>query len=356
MPKKQKRLSIRQALQIVFITGFITFALLFINDVLITPYRINKSLEKASDYYSAEEPSEPEDTLDTDASEPDTPGQNAGEQNPDEADSRDQEEAALPDRDEQGRLLRFRKLLEMNDDVKGWIKIPDTNIDYVVMQSGREDPEYYLRRDWQRNDLKAGSLFLDARGSLEEHSRNLTIHGHNMTSTDNMFHYLVKFKELDYYKERPVFTFDSIYDTGKWKIFAVFITNGSSKKEEIFDYTRADFEDDADFLNFVYQLKIRSIYQIDSVDINETDQLLTLSTCSYEVKDYRTVVVARRVREGEEETVDTESAVLNPKPLFPYSYYYRYGGRAPKLSATFEEAYANGEIGWYQADTSQLQD
>jgi spermidine synthase len=227
---------------------------------------------------------------------------------------------------------------------------------YVVMQSGKEDPEYYLYRDLEGKNLKAGSLFLDSRSSLEEHSRNLTIHGHNMTSTDNMFHYLVKFKELDYYKERPVFTFDSIYDTAKWKVFAIFITNGTSAKEELFDYTRADFKDTSDFLNFVYQLRIRSIYNIDSVDINETDQLLTLSTCSYEVKNYRTVIVARKVREGEDAAVDVEKAGLNPKPLYPYSYYYRYGGQAPKLTDTFEEAYSKGEINWYNPDPFQTTD
>ena len=42
-------------------------------------------------------------------------------------------------------------------------------------------------------------------------------------------------------------------------------------------------------------------YNIDDIDINEDDQILTLSTCSYELANYRIVVVARKIREGEEQ-------------------------------------------------------
>ena len=102
------------------------------------------------------------------------------------------------------------------------------------------------------------------------------------------------------------------------------------------------------FLNFIYQLRIRSIYNIDAVDINENDQIITLSTCSYEVKNYRTVIVARKLREGEDPFVDVDRVTLNTEPLYPSTWYYRYGGKAPKLTQTFEEALENGEIKWYQ--------
>jgi sortase B len=339
----KKKLNGYQLLRISFSIGFVLFAALFINEVLITPYRINKSIEKTNQLYKAGVVSIAQVTA--------TPTPSVA---PSTEDPSIEEVASIPDpsRDNMGRLLQFQDLLALNEDVKGWITVPDTNIDYVVMQSNNGDPEYYLNRDIEKNKLKAGSLFLDYKSSVESNSQNLTIHGHNMTSTDNMFHYLVKFKELDYYKARPAFTFDTILQTGQWKIFSIFITNGGSEKEELFNYTRADFKDSGEFLNYVYQLRIRSMFHIDTVDINENDQLLTLSTCSYEVKNYRTVIVARKVREGEEPTVDVESVTINMEPLYPYSYYYRYGGKAPELTKTFEEALANGEISWYSPTIS----
>ncbi len=343
---KRKQINVYKLLRIAFSVGFVVFAALFINEVFVTPYRINRSIEKTDRLYKPnmantnQNTATPAPTIDpTDVellknAEPDTNSEEAAT-------------AMEPNRDSQGRLLQFKDLLAVNEDVKGWITVPESNIDYVVMQSANGDPEYYLTRDIEKQELKAGSLFLDSKCSIENKSQNLTIHGHNMTSTDNMFHYLIKYKELDYYKERPVLTFDTIYQTGQWKIFSVFITNGSSVKEKFFDYTKPKFNGDSDFLNYIYQLRNRSILNIDSVDINESDQLLTLSTCSYEVKNYRTVVVARKVRDGENPSVDVDRVTVNPEPLYPYSYYYRYGGKAPELTETFEEALENGEIKWY---------
>lgn len=325
--KPKKKFGVYQVLQLVFTLGFVIFTGLLINETLITPYRINHSIQKTKALHISSSNTSQASNIRKVTAIP-TPD---------------------PNRDSQGRLLQFKNLLAANEDVKGWITIPDSNIDYVVMQSGTDDPEFYLNRDMDKKELKAGSLFLDYKSSVETSSKNLTIHGHNMTSTDNMFHYLIKYKEPDYYKERPIITFDTIYQTGKWKIFAVFITNGTSDKEDLFNYTLADFHDTSAFLNFIYQLRIRSIYQIDNVDIKENDQLLTLSTCSYEVKNYRTVIVARRVREGENEAVDVNSVTINPEPLYPDSYYYRYGGKAPELPSTFEEALSEGVIHWYTA-------
>ncbi len=327
-----------QFLRVVFAAGFVVFAGLFINEVFITPYRINQSIQKTEAIYASSQQAMTSTEAPSTTQEESTPANGITVPPVPTVD---------PTRDGQGRLLQFKDLLAMNEDVKGWITIPDTNINYVVMQSGKDDPEYYLTRDIEGQELKAGSLFIDAKGSAEDGSKNLTIHGHNMTSTDNMFHYLINYKELDFYKERPSFSFDTIYQKGQWKIFSVFITNGDSKKEPLFDYTRADFENASDFMNFVYQLRIRSMYQMDTVDVNENDQLLTLSTCSYEVKNYRTVIVARKLRDGEDPTVNVDRITINPEPLYPYTYYYRFGGKAPELTATFEEALAKGEISWY---------
>ncbi|MBH1940923.1 class B sortase [Mobilitalea sibirica] len=257
----------------------------------------------------------------------------------------------IPKRDKEGRLLKFKDLLAKNKDVKGWIKISGTNIDYPVMQPGANDPDYYLHKGFDKKYSKAGSLYLDHRSSVEENTQNYVIYGHNMISTpEKMFHYLKYYKlKLSYYRKHPVITFDTLYHQGKWKIFAVFITTPDAKKDYFFDYRKSTFKNSSEFLNFVYQIRIRSLINIDAVDVNENDQLLTLSTCSYEVNDnYRTVVVARKVREGETTDVKVNSVSFNKKPLYADDYYKRYGGKAPKLPATFEKALEKGQIKWYK--------
>lgn len=344
-----KKALIYKVLNILCIAGFIIFGALFINEVVIQPIRIKNSIDKTRELYKpvpspipqAKPTDMPANELDSsELTNPPTP-------TPD------------PNRDEFGRLLQFSELLAINEDVKGWITIPDSTIDYVVVQASRDNPEYYLDKDIFGEYSKAGTLFLDVRSSVERNTQSLVIHGHNMVSTpEKMFRDLIKYKVEksgknknkvpNFYKEHPLVNFDTIYQTGQWKIFSVFITNGSTnKREAFFDFTKANFKNASDFLNFVYQLRIRSELNIDCVDITDSDQLLVLSTCSYEIDDYRTVVVARRLRDGEDPYVDVDSVTVNKNPLYPNSYYYRYGGKAPKLPETFEEALESGLINWY---------
>ena len=251
-------------------------------------------------------------------------------------------------RDEEGRLLQFKDLLEANSHVKGWIK--DSTMDYVVLQPSKSNSEYYLFKDFFGDYYKAGSLFLDHRSSVEAPTKNFVIHGHNMISTpEKMFHYIKFYKDVSFYKKHSLISFDTIYEEADYKVFAIIKTTPKADKDYFFEYRQSTFEDSSDFLNFIYQIRIRSLIIVDDVDINENDTLLTLSTCSYEVdNDYRTVVFARKVREGESPKVDTKTVKTNKTPLYCDDYYKQNGGKAPKLPATFEEALDKGNISWYE--------
>ena len=85
------------------------------------------------------------------------------------------------------------------------------------------------------------------------------------------------------------------------------------------------------------------------VTVNEDDQLITLSTCTYEFENFRTAVIARKVRPGEDSTVDVDSASANSDMLWPDVYYRTYGGTKPE-DKSFAQAYENGEISWYDGD------
>lgn len=265
--------------------------------------------------------------------------------------TKESEDTAVPeeisDFDESGRLKEFSDLLKVNSDVKGWIRIPGTNIDYPVLQSSKDDPEYYLTRNLYKETDKMGSIFIDINSSVEEKTRNLVLHGHNMTSTDNMFHYLLKYDNIEYYKEHPLIEFNTIYEKGMWKIISVFKANANIT-EDFFNYTKAVFADDADYLEFIYKLRVRSLYNL-PVDINEKDSVITLSTCSYELDNYRTVIVARKVREGETDIVDVEQAVKNPSVLYPANWYDNYGGTPPVIT-NFADELKKSEINWYKAN------
>ena len=322
----QKR-QLYRYLQVISLVIFIISACLFANETIIQPYRSKKVVEKVQSLY-------PESSFNSEETIPALTSHSNDDQCSDPALQRDSE----------GRFIKFHNLLRVNTDVKGWIIVPDSEIDYPVLQSSAEDPEYYLERNIYREYDRQGSLFIDVKSSVEKNSKNIVIYGHNM-KTGAMFHDIARYQDLNFYKDRPIIYFDSLYQTGIWKIFAVIITNGSTKNgDTFFDYTRTEFQDESDFLNFVHQLRVRSLYNF-NVDINENDQLLTLSTCSYELPDYRTVVVARKVRDGENLDVDVDAS--KNTPLYPQSWYKTYGGEPPKV-LSFEEALEAGMISWYK--------
>lgn len=334
-PKKNK-FGTYELMRLVFFIGFLVFTFLLINNKVIQPYQMRELNERINEMYVApihipinNTPTDSPVGNSTDAPATLTPD---------------------PNRDLQGRLLTFKDLLEANQDTKGWLEFPDTNINYVVMQKN-SDSIYYLSHNFENNIDKGGALFLDQHSSVEKNTKNMVIHGHNMKTTDNMFHNLEHMKKLDYFMQHSTFDFNTIFQTGQWKIFSIFITNGSDKKEPFFDYTRATFKDSSDFMNFVYQLRIRSIFNIDTVDINENDQILELSTCTYELDNYRLVLVARKVRSGEDPSMDTSGITKNKSAVYPQSYYDFYKITAPKLPATFEEALKDGTISWYGEKT-----
>ncbi|MGN1456818.1 MAG: class B sortase [Acutalibacteraceae bacterium] len=259
------------------------------------------------------------------------------------SDESESSQTKKPNDGSEGSLVDFKKLLEVNPDTIGWITVPDTKIDYVVVKPSEDkDKEYYLYRDFYGNDTKYGSIFMDYRSTLD--SKNLILHGHHMQD-GRMFANLINFSDLDVYKKTPTFTFNTIYEKSKWKIISIFKTNTLESQGDFFNYLRGDFKNNYDFLNFIYQLRERSIIDC-PVDVNENDTLVTLSTCAYDFDDFRFVVVARKVRDGESAKVDVSKADYNPNPLYPEIWYKRYGGTAPTVT-TFQDAYNKGEINWY---------
>ena len=246
-------------------------------------------------------------------------------------------------------LADFSGLLSQNSDTVGWINVPDTPIDYVVVQSKEDaylltqgqDP-YYLARDFNGNDYFDGSIFMDYRCDIG--GKNMMMHGHSMAD-GTMFAGVLNFDSLDVYKDAPVLTFNTIYEKSKWKIIAVIKVNTQEYHGPLFNYLRSNFSSDYDFLNYVYQVRERSVIDC-PVDVNEDDELITLSTCAYDFDNFRQAIIARKVRPGENAKVTVSKAKYNPDTLYPDVWYEYNGGTKPKVTS-FGDMQSKGKITWY---------
>ena len=173
--------------------------------------------------------------------------------------------------------LRF--LQSQYPDVRGWLTIPESGIDYPVLQSSPEEPEYYLRRDYQGNYDINGSLFLQADCILGE-SGNLTIYGHNMNS-GAMFGNLDQYASYEYWKAHPRVFFQAPEGMEEYRIAAVLKADVS-----MFDFQRTSFQSPQELEAYVQQAKEVALFEtgVDGIGCEET---LTLVTCSYEWKQAR---------------------------------------------------------------------
>lgn len=232
----------------------------------------------------------------------------------------------------EGILLDFEQLISENPDTKGWLKINNTKINYPVYQTNNND--FYINHDTNKKSSRYGALFIDAQNKVGilNNSKNLVIYGHSMRD-GAMFGELKKYLSYDFYKENPTFDFDSIYRVGKYKVFSVFITNTLPEHDngQVFDYRKSNFSSEEEFLNFIEELKARSVINTD-VDVTYEDEIITLSTCAYDFEDARLVVVARRVRDDNYDKYRYVSSSINPSPLYPQVWYDKNGGVKPSSS------------------------
>ena len=190
-------------------------------------------------------------------------------------------------------LARYSELYKKNKDLAGWLRIPDTPIDYPVMFTP-EDPEHYLRRDFDGNYSISGTLFIDERNDLKEFSDNTIIYGHHMKS-GTMFGSLQKYEDEKFFQEHKYIYFDTIYEKGTYEVIAAFKTQIYEKNYKgfvFYDFINAETEQD--FTIFVDQVQRMTPY--DSVgSVHYGDKLLSLSTCAYHVENGRYVVIAKKI-------------------------------------------------------------
>lgn len=252
-----------------------------------------------------------------------------------------------------GSRINWDDLLRINKEIIGWIQLKDTQIDYPVLWHKGDDAndQYYLNHSYNGEYDSYGSIFLDYRCTEGVNSKNIVLHGHHMND-GSMFGDLMNYGgiegNLEFYQDHPTFSFDTPQGDGVYKIISVYKTNTLSAHGEFFNYMVGNFENEKDFMNYVYNVRVRSLINC-PVDINEDDDIITLSTCSYEFTNFRTVVVARRVRVNESTKVDVSKASLNGNAVWPEVYYSSYGGTRPKVT-DFGTAYEKKQIDWYDGN------
>lgn len=166
-------------------------------------------------------------------------------------------------------------------DAIGWLYIPDTAINYPIMQSG--DNDFYLHHAYDGSYLKAGSVFLDYRCESRFMNQINIVYAHNMKN-GSMFAGVLKFADSAY------------FDNHKYGWIA---TPETVYRIDFFSCAKADMNDELYDGSMPVSQWIPHIADMSAVfrdaEFSEDDRFISLSTCSYEFQNARTILTGKLV-------------------------------------------------------------
>lgn len=256
MNKKKRKLKWKNIIIILIVTALIITLIISIFNIVKWKMDSNKTNEEITNIQEDIDVDEVEDTENTEIIEP-------VEEPPKENPYWDYINMNMINVD-------FNVLKRTNPDVVGWVKVNGTNINYPFVQAN--DNKYYLTHSFNKSYNAAGWVFLDYRNN-NTNNKNTIIYAHGRTDK-TMFGTLRKVLNNGWLNNTDNFVIKISTETENslWQIFSVYHIPTTS------DYLQTDFDDDAEYQNFLDIIKNRSSHNFNT-NVTSTDNILTLSTC-----------------------------------------------------------------------------
>lgn len=184
---------------------------------------------------------------------------------------------------EKSNLLSYEKLIELNNEVIGWIDIYGTKVDYPIVQA--KDNDKYLNTTVLGEFSTAGSIFLDCRNKKDFSDLNNIIYGHYMAER-KMFGDLERFNDKDFFDSHKfgLLHRNSLPDMGI--TFLAFIkTQGTDNI--ILSPIKDDYNSKKKLIEYIYNKATFSR----KLDIKQNQSLVVLDTCDFSITNGRRVLV-----------------------------------------------------------------
>ena len=176
--------------------------------------------------------------------------------------------------------LDWNALKEKNDHIYAWIYIPNTNVDYPIVQHPT-DSSYYLRRDLNGKKSTPGSIYTQHINSTDFTDPHTVIYGHNM-SNKTMFATLHKYKNLSFFEQNP---YIYIYMEDKVLVYEIFGAYKRDDRHLLVSYNCDVKESFQAYIDSIFEIRDMDARFRDTSDVTADDRIITLSTCEQEVGD-----------------------------------------------------------------------
>lgn len=189
---------------------------------------------------------------------------------------------------------KVKELQKENTDIKGWIRIEDTNINYPLLQT--ENNNYYLTHNYKKEKSSYGSIFINSNCNIKDDKANVIVYGHDMKD-NQMFKDLIKYQDKEFYEQHPIIKIATEEGENDYEIIFTFKSRVFYQDEtNVFRfYQYYNFDNENKYNEYISNCQKTQLY-----DTGKTatygEQLITLITCEYSQENGRMVVVAKKVQ------------------------------------------------------------
>lgn len=183
--------------------------------------------------------------------------------------------------------IDFEALWAINPDIYAWIEIPDTNVNYPILQHPT-DNDYYLYHTPEGVEDAPASIFTHNVNSKDFTDFNTLIYGHKWND-GTMFGKLALYRDEAYLKEHQLI---KIYLPDRELDYTIFATVVYDDRliTSYFDFT--DPDSCRAFLLSIYGNRDINTIVLTKPHVTVNDRLITLSTCIKWQENNRYLVVA----------------------------------------------------------------
>lgn len=192
-------------------------------------------------------------------------------------------------------LEKYQDLYNKNPDLVGWLKIKGI-LDNPVMKKD-EDSDYYLYRNFNKEESKYGSIYLNNECDLDLKSSISLIYGHSMKD-GSQFGKLKKYLDNDFFEKNRIIELDTLYEENQYEVVGVFLSKIYNQDElNVFKYynykgllSEDDFND--------YKDGVEPLLKIgDLSEVTYGDTLVELVTCSYHTEEGKLIVLCKKIED-----------------------------------------------------------
>ncbi len=175
--------------------------------------------------------------------------------------------------------IDFDAAKETNSDIVAWIQVPDTKIDYPILQSAEDmEEDYYLEHNLDGSEGYPGCIYIQKFQQADFNDPVTIVYGHDMKD-GSMFQNLHEFEDVDFFTEHRFFTVYTPTETKNYHIIAA-----TQYNDRLIPATYHYFMNELDVMEFVQSLaqegEDENSHVIDPGPFDSSAQYVVLSTCT----------------------------------------------------------------------------